>query len=84
LRLKPAFRFALYGAFAILFVTGAVWLVADRLKESGEQWQEIAADLLMVHGGAAMATLLLLGALVPLHVQRSWRAGRTAPRAPPW
>ena len=49
---------------------------ADRLKESGEQWQEIAANLLMVHGGAAMATLLLLGALVPLHVQRAWRAGK--------
>ena len=76
MRLKPAFRFALYGAFAILFVSGGVWLVADRLKESSDLWQETAADLLMVHGGAAMATLLLLGALVPLHVQRGWRAAR--------
>ena len=76
MRLKPAFRYALYGAFAILFATGAAWLAADRLKESGEQWQEIAANLLMVHGGTAMIALLLLGALVPLHVQRSWRAGK--------
>jgi len=73
-RLKPPFRFALYGAFAFLFATGAAWLVADRLKESSELWQEIAADLLMLHGGAAMATLMMLGALFPLHIQRGWRA----------
>jgi hypothetical protein len=73
-RLKPTFRFALYGAFAFLFVTGVGWLAADRLKESSELWQEIAADLLMLHGGAAMAALMMLGALFPLHVQRGWRA----------
>jgi len=76
LRLKPAFRFALYTAFAVLFVSGATWLVADRWKETSELAQEAAADLLMVHGGAAMVALLLLGALVPLHVQRGWRAAR--------
>ncbi len=76
MRLKPAFRFALYAAFAVLFVSGATWLVADRWKETSELAQEAAADLLMVHGGAAMVALLLLGALVPLHVQRGWRAAR--------
>jgi len=30
----------------------------------------------MLHGGVAMATLMLLGALFPLHMQRSWRSGR--------
>jgi hypothetical protein len=30
----------------------------------------------MVHGGIAMIALLVLGALAPLHLQRSWRAGR--------
>jgi hypothetical protein len=39
-------------------------------------WQQTAAYLLMVHGGAAMAALLLLGALIPLHVQRSCRKGK--------
>ncbi len=28
----------------------------------------------MVHGAAAMATLLLLGALIPVHVLRAWRS----------
>lgn len=75
LQLNPRFRFALYSAFSTLFVTGAAWLVADGLKDTsnGDLWQVIAANLLMLHGGAAMVTLMLLGALVPLHVMRSWR-----------
>ena len=78
LQLNPRFRFALYSAFSALFVTGAAWLVADGLKDtsSGDLWQVIAANLLMLHGGAAMVTLMLLGALVPLHVARAWRTKR--------
>ena len=75
LQLDARFRFALYAAFAVLFATGAVWLVADGWKDSpnGESWQSVAASMLTIHGGAAMLTLLLLGALIPLHVQRAWR-----------
>jgi hypothetical protein len=78
LRLDPRFRLSVYGAFAALTVTGVAWLVADRLKESpnGDAWQAVAANLLMIHGGAAMATLMLLGALAPLHVRLAWRSGR--------
>jgi hypothetical protein len=78
LRLNPSFRFSIYTAFAALFLTGAGWLVADWQKNisSDESWQQTAAYLLMVHGGAAMVTLLLLGALIPVHVLRSWRAGK--------
>jgi hypothetical protein len=78
LRLDPRFRFALYGAFAVLVVTGAVWLGADQLKDSseGELWQRISATMLMIHGGVAMVTLLLLGALFPLHVRLGWRSRR--------
>jgi hypothetical protein len=75
-RLNFHFRFGLYAAFAVLVVSGALWLVADGLKDApdGETWQAISANLLMLHGGAAMITLMLLGALGPLHVLRSWRA----------
>jgi heme A synthase len=75
LRLKPSFRFSIYAAFAVLFLTGAGWLVADWKKDaSGDDiWQQAAAFLLMVHGGAAMVTLLLLGELIPVHVRRAWR-----------
>ncbi len=74
MRIDPQFRWALYVACAVLFVTGAGWLVADAWKESADAWQEVAANLLMVHGGAAMVALMLLGALVPLHLRRGWRA----------
>ena len=76
MRLKPLFRFAIYAAFAVLFLTGAGWLVADWQKDlsSDEIWQQSIAYLLMVHGGAAMVTLLLLGALTQLHVMRAWRS----------
>jgi hypothetical protein len=78
LRLDPGLRVSTYAAFAALLVTGVIWLVADQLKdtESGETWQAIAASALMLHGTAAMIALVLLGALIPLHVQRSWRLGK--------
>ena len=84
MRLDPRFRAALYAAFAILTVTGAVWLLADWRKDplSPDAWQEIAATMLMLHGGVAMVTLMLLGALVPLHVRRAWRSGRNRMTGP--
>lgn len=78
MRLRTSFRYPLYAAFAVLVLTGAVWLAADWQKDAADDeiWQQIAANMLMVHGGTAMLALLLLGALVPLHVQRSWRSGK--------
>src|ERR1700692_878537 len=75
LALDRRFRWALYAAFMLLFATGAAWLIADQLKDSpsSEFWQAMAANLLMIHGGAAMAVLLLLGALFPTHIARAWR-----------
>lgn len=78
LRLNPRFRWALYVVFALMFVTGTAWLVADWQKSvSGEDfWQGSSAWLLMLHGGGAMVSLLLLGALMPLHAHRAWRGKR--------
>ena len=78
MRLDPSFRWAVYGVLAVLFVSGAAWLAADALKDGpdADAWQIIAADLLMLHGGASMIVLLLIGALVPLHITRGWRSDR--------
>lgn len=78
MRIETRFRATLYGVFAVLFATGAAWWVADRLKggPDGERWQQIAANLLMIHGGAAMVALLFLGALGPVHIKRGWRANK--------
>jgi hypothetical protein len=76
-RLEPSHRFWTYAIFATLALTGAVWLAADLLKDpEGEIWQTVATDMLMLHGMTAMIALILLGAMIPLHVQRSWRAGK--------
>jgi hypothetical protein len=78
MRLSQRLRWLAYAVVGVLVASGALWIAADRLKESeaGEFWQSVAANTLMVHGGAAMAMLLLLGALIPLHVQRSWRTDK--------
>jgi hypothetical protein len=79
LRLDPHFRLALYAAYSTLFITGAGWLPTNQMKDApstGEAWQIVGAYLLMIHGGAAMAALMLFGALFPLHMQRGWRAQR--------
>lgn len=77
MRLEPGLRFWTYAVFATLVTTGAIWLVADLLKDpEGEIWQMIAADMLMLHGITAMIALILIGAMIPLHIQRSWRAGK--------
>lgn len=61
----------LYAVGGILLVTGLAWLVVDRAI-----WPETGTLLLRLHGGAAMAMLVLLGTLLPLHVRFGWRRGR--------
>src|SRR5690349_11023741 len=78
LRLNDSFRHLIYAIFALLTLTGAGWLAADWTKEfpGDDIRQQVAADLLMIHGGLAMPALMLLGALIPMHVLPAWRAGR--------
>ena len=71
MRLSARFRAVLYGVVAVLFVTGAAWIAVDRAV-----WPKTATYLLRLHGGAAMAMLVLLGALLPLHVRIAWRRGK--------
>ena len=78
MRLEPSLRFWNYAVFAMLSLTGVMWLVADMLKtsDSEDPWQAIAADVLMLHGITAMIALVLLGAVLAVHVRHSWRAGK--------
>ena len=74
MRLKSTFRYWTYAVFSVLLLTGAAWLVADWQKDTDDVWQQASANLLMIHGGAAMLALMALGALIPLHLLRAWRA----------
>jgi 4-amino-4-deoxy-L-arabinose transferase-like glycosyltransferase len=75
LRLDCRFRALLYATVIVLFVTGAAWLPMERLRQdpAAEPWNKGAAYLLMLHGGAAMLMLVLIGALIPIHSRVSWR-----------
>lgn len=63
---------------SVLFVSGALWLLTDRLKQTtaGEVWSRLSASLLMLHGAAAMLMLVLFGSLMPFHVRVGWRRRR--------
>ena len=78
MRLNRTLRLSLYAALIVLLVTGIGWLVIDATKDPFEPGGSGEAEpiLLAVHGGAAMAFLILLGALVPLHVQSNWARDR--------
>ncbi|MDE2603169.1 MAG: hypothetical protein KGL62_12490 [Bradyrhizobium sp.] len=78
MQLKKSFRVSIYAAFAVLSLSGAVWFLANWQKDlsTGEIWQQVAANMLMIHGGTAMLALLLIGALIPVHLLRGWRSRR--------
>jgi len=77
-QLRPFFRYSIYAVLTVLVVTGVAWLIANQFKSSanGELWQAAAANLLMPHGGAATISLLLIGALFPVHIRMSWMRGK--------
>ena len=75
--LNRILRLALYVVLLTLFVSGAVWLGIDTDDPTlPGSWRSAATVLLQVHGGAAMIFLVLLGALIPLHMQGNWSRGR--------
>lgn len=72
--LSRPFQAAVYVSFGVLLLTGAGWMLAQpRLEEPA--WEEIPRLLMKVHGGAAMAALLVLGALLT-HIRRGWNADK--------
>lgn len=79
LRLRPRLRWTFYIVFAILFATGAAWWVAHVwlvAHENALALAPVAPWVLKLHGAAAMAALIVLGVLYPLHIFRGWRARR--------
>lgn len=67
-------RLAVYGATALLLLSGGLWLllhhygaVEGEFGASPSPWEH---PTLAVHGAAAMAFLFLFGSLLPVHVMR--------------
>ncbi len=67
MRLKRTLFLLVMATLALLLVSGGVWWSLDEFQRAGWRW------LLAVHGGSAMAALLVLGAVLGHHALLSWR-----------
>lgn len=76
LRLTPRLRAVVYLLLAILIVTGANWLIAHFCRPADSLPGPIEPWSMKVHGGAAMAFLFLVGALLYRHIVPAWRSRR--------
>lgn len=75
--LGPLHRVLAYLVLALLFASGlAHFLLRDYFQlpgPFGPAPRPLQTTMLRIHGGAAMATLVLLGSLLGAHVLRFWR-----------
>ncbi|HYZ73040.1 MAG TPA: hypothetical protein VE641_08165, partial [Chthoniobacterales bacterium] len=70
LRLRRPTEFFVYSVFGMLLLTAAVWLWAQSNLSSDNP---VPSLMMKLHGAAAMAALVLLGALIH-HIRRGWTA----------
>ncbi len=65
-----------YGTFLLLWLSGITWWILHRFAiretEFGAGTHPAEPWMLKLHGAASMVSLLVLGALIPLHAQRAW------------
>jgi hypothetical protein len=81
-RLRRPARWSLYGTLIVLIGSGLGWLAAhygaDIGRASVDDLRRLDAEtwMLKVHGAAAFAALIALGAMFPHHVRRGWALSR--------
>ena len=76
LRLAASLRYSLYAATVALLASGAGWLMVRYIFAAGRLPEGVAATAMRIHGAAAMATLVLTGSAIALHVPCAWRERR--------
>jgi hypothetical protein len=70
LRLNPLSELLVYLIFGTLLLTAGVWLWAQSNLSTDNPMPSL---MMKIHGAAAMAALVLLGALIH-HIRRGWTA----------
>ena len=77
IRLKRFQRSFLYAVLALLFLTGTAWAYWNYLVPEPRDFESSAkAWAMKIHGGGAMAILVLVGMLLTGHVRFAWRVRR--------
>ena len=81
LRLTLLHRTLVYGSSALLFLSGAAWLVAHTWMRVEGEFCDMPHPLerwsLQAHGAVAMLFLMALGSLVRGHISAGWRSKRS-------
>jgi hypothetical protein len=76
IRLGPRHKKWLYAGFALLWLSGALWLAFHyffRMEgEFGPEPHPLEAWWLRLHGLMAMVALVLVGSLAPNHIRLAW------------
>ena len=77
---SPRLRNTFHVVFGLLFLSGAAWWALHRWGQVGGEFgprpHPLEPWLIRLHGGTAMAVLVLLGLLLPVHVRRAWLVAR--------
>ena len=80
LKLERWQRRALYGAFALLTLSGLLWLLAHYwlrpVGDYGETISPLEPWAMKMHGAAAMLILFLVGAILNNHLRRALKSQR--------
>jgi hypothetical protein len=79
-RLERWHRLSMYAVIAVLFISGALWLVVHYLLavegEYGRVPHPLEHPAVIFHGACAMFGLFFVGSLLNLHMRRAHRAKR--------
>lgn len=77
--LAPRHQRIVVATSLFLALTGALWLIGHyflaHADEFGASRHPIEGWALSLHGAAAMAFLVVLGSVLPVHARRAWHAG---------
>jgi hypothetical protein len=77
-RLPRIQRWLVYASSALLVITGLAWAFVHYFGDAAGLDSRAAlafnASMMKLHGGAAMAALIVIGALLPHHVPGGWTA----------
>lgn len=83
IRLPRWHEWLIYAATAVLFVTGAAWLLLDRFGkvqgEFGPEPNHALPWMLLIHGTVAYTFVIVAAMLVPVHMRLGWKSGRNRP-----
>ena len=78
IRFSPRMNWWFYSIFGILFLSGVLWLALYYFgKEQGfAEIHPLQPWLMRIHGASAMAALVILGILIPVHMRTGWERKR--------